>query len=53
MLKCCPAAVQGRNFGAWMRESGLRASEQIRVKKDGNRVLIQRVPSDMRVRWKK
>ena len=43
--------LQGRNFGAWMRESGLRAQEQIRVKKDGGRVLIQRVPSDMKVSW--
>lgn len=41
--------ITGRNFGAWMRESGLRAQEQIRVKKDGSRVLIQRVPSDMKV----
>ena len=36
-----------------MRESGLRAQEQIRVKKDSGRVLIQRVPSDMKVSWVK
>lgn len=32
-----------------MRESGLRAQEQIRVKKEAGRVLIQRVPADARV----
>ena len=47
--RCSCAALQGRSFGAWMRESGLRAGEQIRVKRDAGHVLIQRVPADMKV----
>ena len=41
---------QGRTYSAWMRECGLQAGEQIRLKRDGTRVLIQRVPVDRRVR---
>jgi hypothetical protein len=38
--------ITGRAFGAWVRESGLQAGEQIRMKNEGGRVLIQRVTSD-------
>ncbi len=42
--------MTGRAFSGWMREAGLQAGEQIRMKKEGGRVLIQRVPADRRVR---
>ena len=38
--------ITGKTFSGWVRESGLQAGEQVRMKKDGARVLIQRVPSD-------
>jgi hypothetical protein len=33
-------------FGGWVRDSGLQAGEQIRMRREGGRVVIQRVPSD-------
>lgn len=43
--------VTGRTFSAWVRESGLQAGEQIRIRKEagGGRVVIQRVPADRKV----
>jgi len=37
--------ITGKTFSSWVRESGLQAGEQIRMRKEGGRVVIQRVPS--------
>lgn len=42
--------LTGRTFSGWVREAGLQAGEQVRMKKEGGRVLIQRVPADRKVR---
>jgi hypothetical protein len=36
--------ITGKVFGSWVRESGLQAGEQIRLRRDDGRVVIQRVP---------
>ena len=47
--------ITGKAFGGWMREAGLQAGEQIRMRRDieggpgGGRVLIQRVPAEKKV----
>lgn len=41
--------ITGKTFGAWVRESGLQAGEQIRMKREGSTVIIQRVPAAHRV----
>ena len=41
--------LTGHTFSGWVREAGLQAGEQIRMKKEGGRVLIQRVPADRKV----
>lgn len=41
--------ITGRTFSCWVKESGLQAGEQIRIKREGARVLIQRVPTDRKV----
>lgn len=38
--------ITGKMFGGWVRDSGLQAGEQIRMRREGGRVVIQRVPSD-------
>ncbi|PRW59423.1 BREAST CANCER SUSCEPTIBILITY 1-like protein isoform B [Chlorella sorokiniana] len=42
--------LTGRTFSGWVREAGLQAGEQIRMKKEGGRVLIQRVPADRKIK---
>lgn len=53
LFPALPAAnvhyLTGRTFSGWVREAGLQAGEQIRMKKEGGRVLIQRVPADRKV----
>jgi hypothetical protein len=43
--------ITGKTFGAWVRESGLQAGEQIRMKREGSQVIIQRVPASKKVSW--